>query len=316
MSRYGFGTDAREVPRTPRSRPLLRLAVVSSAVIVILSSVLITSFFASGPARARAAEETATAAPGVPLTIALARTPGGSLEWRTYAYAIERMGRAVGRPMRVRYVDTPSSMEELLRTGRVDAAFTTTYDYLRVADSAGVTLVASPVIDGYTKDAAVLVVRAGSGFGALADLRGRRIGVTDPTSLAGYAYLLWLAEGEGIDVASSLRLVPGDSQEQNIRALRAGEVDAVVVNRSQLASWDAAGLSVVRTSPEFGMSPFVTGSTIDPATRDAMQRALLSMRPPSDVAATSVGGFSMPDERDYDFSRILLRYAGDPRGPS
>jgi len=281
--------------------------------VAIVSSVVITSFFvADGPASATVTAGSVQT--GEALTIALARTPGGSREWRTYASAIRRMGEAVGRPMHLRYVDSRAEMVELLRTGSVDAAFLCTYCYLQVADEPGVTLVAAPVIAGHSKDAAVLVVTADSAYATLADLRGHRVGVTEPTSLAGYAYLRWLATSQGIESADAFILVPRDSQEQSIRALTAGEVDAVVVNRSQLASWQDAGLRVIATSPEFGMPPFVTGRTIDAATRDTMQLALLAMRPSSEVTPTSIQGFVTPVSRDYDFARTLERYAGPMEG--
>lgn len=282
--------------------------MVSSVVVLVVSSALIMSFFVA-EGRPSVARLSAAAAPvGKPLIVALARTPGGSREWRTYVRAIRRMGDAIDRPMRLRYVGSRTEMAELLLAGRVDAAFLCTYCYLEVADAPGVSLVAAPVIAGRAKDAAVLVARSDSGYRSLADLRGHRISVTEPTSLAGHAYLLWLAQREGLDVVGSLVLVPADSQEQGIRALLADDVDAVVVNRSQLASWSDAGLRVLATSPEFGMPPFVTGRTVDTATRDAMQRALLTMRPSSEITPTSIEGFTAPKSGDYGFARILERY--------
>lgn len=312
----GRSLDARSnvASSAGRSRWLLIFALVSSAVVLAVSSALITSFFvAEGPPSA-GRSGAAVAPTGKPLIVALARTPGGSREWRTYAGAIRRMSDAIDRPMSLRYVGSRTEMAELLRVGRVDAAFLCTYCYLEVADAPGVSLVAAPVIAGHASDAAVLVALKGMSYRSLADLRGHRIGVTDPTSLAGHAYLRWLAEREGIDVADSLVLVPADSQEQSIRALLAHEVDAVVVNRSQLASWSDAGLRVLTTSPEFGMPPFVTGSAVDAATRDAMQRALLTMRPSAEITPTSIEGFAVPKDSDYGFARTLERYARATEG--
>lgn len=314
MGRHVLDPGVPDRRRPSRSRWLLYFAIVSSAVVVAASSALITSFFVSARSATDAPSGSAVPLTGRPLTIALARTPGGSREWRTYASAIRRMSDAAGRPMLLRYVGSRSEMSELLLTGRVDAAFMCIYCYLQVADEPGVSLVAAPVIDGQAKDAAVLVARPGSGYGSLADLRGRRIGVTEPTSLGGYAYLLWLAEQNGVDAARSLVLVPADSQEQSIRALLAEDVEAAVVNRSQLAAWGDAGLRVIATSPEFGMPPFVTGPTVDPATRDLMQRALLTMRPSLEITPTSVGGFTAPVRSDYDFARTLVRYTPRPEG--
>jgi ABC-type phosphate/phosphonate transport system substrate-binding protein len=298
---------------TDRARWLLRFALMTSAVVVVFSSALITSFFVSDRGRTVAATRD-TRAHGKPFIVALARTAGGSLEWRTYAVAISRMGRAIGRPMRVRYVDSRSQMSDLLLGGQVDAGFLCTYCYLQVAGAPGVSLLAAPVIADRTKDAATLVVRSGSRYRSLGDLRDQRVGVIDPTSLAGYAYLLWLADQQGMDTTASLSLVTGGSQEQNIRALLAGKVEAVVVNRSQLASWPTAGLRVLATSPEFGMPPFVTGPGTDATTRDTLQRALLDMRPSAEITPTSIQGFSAPTDSDYTFARVLERYTHPTEG--
>jgi len=299
--------DHTDRPRAGRSL-WLRFAIVSSAVIVIAASLLITSFFVSDGSPILASAGGTDSTSGKPLTVALARTPGGSLEWRTFAVAIHRMGRAVGRPMRLRYVESSAEMTDLLLKGEVDAAFTCTYCYLQVAGRPGVALVAAPEIAGHVKEAAVLVVREDSRYGSLEDLRGRNVGVTGATSLAGNAYLLWLAELEGLGSADPLVLVQADSQEESIRALLAEEVEAVVVNRSQLASWRGAGIRVIATSPEFGMPPFVTGPTVGAGTRDLMQRALLTMRPSSEVTPTSIEGFTVPRDADYEFARTLATY--------
>lgn len=290
------------------------MALLSSAIVVLVSSALITSFFASAMPRTTTPALDAGAAKGKPFIVALGRTPGGPSEWRTYLSALARVGEAIERPVRVRYVESRSALTRLLLTGQVDAAFVCTYCYLQVADKPGVSLVAAPVIAGRTMDAAVLVVRADCGCRSLSDLRGRRIGVADPTSLAGTAYLLWLADQHGMDATSSLVLVRRDSQEENIRALLRGEVEATVVNRSQLASWPGAGLRVLATSPEFGMPPFVTGPTVDGATRDLVQRALLTMRPSSETTPTSIEGFAAPKSGDYDFARVLEKCTCQPTG--
>ena len=301
-------------PRAGRTRWLLWLAILSSVTTVVVSSGLITSFYVSAGGQAAAQPAASVPATGAPLTVALARTPGGSSEWRTYAGAIARMGEAAGRPIRVRYVESRSDMSGLLLTGRVDAAFLCTYCYLEVAGQPGVSLVAAPAIAGHENDAAVLIVRGDSKETSLAALKGHRVAVTSPTSLAGHAYLLWLAERDSIDAVGTLLLVAQDSQEESIRALLANKVDAAVVNRSQLAAWSDAGIRVIASSPEFGMPPFVTGATVDDATRERMRAALVSMRPSSGSTRTSIDGFTVPTDDDYDFARTLERYARDPEG--
>ena len=294
------------------ARRVLAFAVISSLVVVVIASLLISAvFFSANPVTASSAETPK----GRPIVIAIARTPGGPSEWITYARAIKRMSEATGRPMQVRYVQERGSIMRLMESHQVDAGFLCTACYLDLANQQGVTLVAAPRIAGETKDAAVLVVRASSGYRSLKHLVGRRVGVTEPTSLAGSTYLYWLAKREGIDVARSFTLVQGETQERNLRALLAGDIDAVVVNRSQLALWGQTEVQVISQSPEYGMPPFVTGSTIDTATRTAMKRALLTMPTSAEQPPSPIEGFSDVTAEDYEFARELLQLSRSSQGP-
>ena len=300
--------------RGARVRRVLVFAAVSSLAVVVLASVLITSVFSSAATAYDQGDPAVHAVAGKPLTIAIARTAGGPSEWRTYARAIKRIGDVTGRPVRVRYALRRDEIVGLVESHEVDAGFLCTNCYIELADDPGVSLIATPRIAGERMDAGVLVVRASSSYSSLKDLTGRRVGVTEPRSLGGHAYLYWLAKRERIDVAHSLHVVQGESQEQNLKSLLAGDMEAVVVNRSQLAMWDSAELTVISHSPEFGMPPFVAGSTVDTATRSAMKQALLSMGPSAEETCSLVHGFTAVDARDYAFARELARYSPEPRG--
>lgn len=306
----GFGHD----PRGRMASRLLVFAAVSSLTVVVAASFLLGSVFISPPGsvsgqKTRRAKTTTER----PLTIAIVRTPGGPAEWRTYARAIKTMSDATGQPMRVRYVQDRSEIANLVETQKVDAGFLCTNCYLALADRPGVTLLVAPRVAGETKDAAVLVVRATSPYASLSELAGHRVGVMDSTSLAGNAYLYWLAEQEHMDVARSLNVVRGANEESNLKALLVGDVEAVVVNRSQLALWNQSDLRIISESPEFGMPPFVTGPSVDADTQAAMKKALLDMRPTATQPHSVVEGFSEVTAEDYAFARELSAFsAGFP----
>ena len=298
----------KEPGNSPNNRTagrILALAVVSSLAVIALASILIYSVFFSADSSLRTRGPRVETPKGPSMTIAIARTAGGPAAWRTYARAIKRMSDATGRPMRVRYVVDRDEVVRLMSSREVDAGFLCTACYLELADEDGISLVATPRIAGKSKDAAVLVVKGSSPYRSLKDLDGRRVGVATPSSLAGYRYLYWLAKREGVDVAQSLIVVRGESQEQNVGALLAGDVDAVFVNRSQLALRDQSDLRIISQSPEYGMPPFVTGATVDTKTRNQMKQALLSMRPSVEQTRAVVEGFSEVTASDYDFARLL-----------
>ncbi len=246
-------------------------------------------------------------------TVVVARLPGGPTEWRSYMKAVEVVSRVTGRPVAVAYAESTSELEQLLRERQDAYFFSTTYAYL-YAEAEGLEprLIAAPVILGRTMESACVVVSESSRFEDLEDLRGRRVGVSDPSSLAGTAYLLRLLDESGYGTLQGFfgSVDAGRSQDSNLRDVLAGELDCTTVNRSQLAAYPEDAFRMIARSPEYGMPPIMCGPEVSREEADEVSRALVDLELGRDTPITgAVEGFSVPTPDLYEYPRGLMRYA-------
>lgn len=307
---------AQSQPRGPVSTRWLATAVATSLVVVVSGSLLMWSLFRgerpAGPTGTSERKHEGASSADRPLVVAIARTPGGPSEWRGYALALSEVQEQLGRPLRVRYVTSRSAALELFRKDDVDAAFVSTYRYIELDRSGEVTLVATPIIDGRSGDAAVMVVAQDSPFHTLDDLRGGAVLLSSPMSLGGHTYLYWLMESKGTTPERYFSSVESTgSQDVNLRRVHEGAADAACVNRSGLSSWPEGEFRIISTSPEYGMPPLVARTSLDAATVSALRQAIAS----SVVRAAlprrgALDGFSGEVGADaYWFAELLFNYA-------
>ena len=245
---------------------------------------------------------------GAPLQVAIARTPGGPGEWANWARVVKHVSDEVGRPASLRYLSEEDKAAQVLTDEPADIAFVCAHTYLDLKDSGTVVGLASPLIDGAESDTMMLVVRDGSPYRTLKDLREARLAVSERTSLGGYAYAQWLAKREGValdELFGEVRL--GDTQEENLRDLIAGEIDVTVVNDAQVEPGRLKNLRVVERSPAMGPPPVVVPASTDEKTRDALLKALLSFDAAALPKGARITGFVRLDPADYVFSDELRR---------
>lgn len=245
------------------------------------------------------------------LVIGVARTPGGPRAWVGYARAMAEIQRVVG-PVKVRYIPDHEEAYRAMRYGQVDAMFTCNTAFIRLTKDRAAEPLASPIIDGTPRDAAVLVVAASSPYRSLEDLRGRRVAIVSSSSLSGHAYLDFLMQSHGLTASEYFsEVVSGSSQEHNLTDILNGRTDATVVNRSQLASFDKKQFRVLEKSGEFMLAPFVVRTTMAPETKQKVRQALLGFhRRPDMTKGDVLEGFAPYDWSGFDvlqgFYQVLV----------
>lgn len=226
------------------------------------------------------------------------------LRWR--AYLEGRLGRKVAFVQRGRYSETI----ELLRDGRLDAAWVCGFPYVRFRST--LQLIAVPLFEGKPLYRSYLIVPAeDASTSSIFDLRGKVFAFSDPDSNSGFLYPSYVLRSAGERSEAFFKRSFFTWAHRKVvdavasRLAQGGAVDGYVwetLHRTPGAT--TARTRVVARSPEFGHPPIVARANLAPdlaqdlraaftgMTRDAEGRALL--------ANLNLDGFVPGNEQLFD----------------
>ena len=219
-----------------------------------------------------------------PLRVAIAAviSPQGSAE--SYAPLLEYLSQKLNRPVERVQRRTYSEVNELVQNGEVDLAFVCTSAYLAGSRAFDMQLLAVPQVNGETVYRAQVIVPANSSVRSFEDLRGRIFAFTDPMSLTGRMYPLFLLQQmEETPEQFFSRTFFTYSHDDAIYAVAQGLADGASIDSLVLdfaVKRDPALIERVRiihTSEPFGMPPVVVGPQIRPQLFAELQTILLEM---------------------------------------
>lgn len=295
-----------ETARVQSSRRWLLIAIGLTIVFVAVVALEFTNLLALPTLESDNVEQMTASDEGT-LIVAVARTPGGPGEWSNWARIIRVLSDELDVPFTVRYLSKEDEAARIIADEDVDLAFVCAHHYVDLVDEGACVGLCTPVIDGSTTSKSQLIVRADDPTQSLGDLEDSVVAVSDKSSLGGYAFLSYLLQQRGSqaeDYFSELRL--GETQEQNLRDVLAGEARATVINSAQSASLDLSGIRVIEESKPFGCPPVVARADLDPELRNRIQEVLLGMDMKEVLPEGSViGGFETLDPAEYEFAREL-----------
>lgn len=249
-------------------------------------------------AQARAAPEAAPSAPTFRFSVAAVESPRDT--FAAYSTLFERLGNRLG--VRIEFVQrrTYREVNDLLASGRLDAALVCTGGYLDLQDRApaAVEVLVVPVADGVSTYESLVVVPAASRAETVSDLAGKRFAFTDELSFTGRAYLVQHLRVLGHDPAHFFSSVTyTQSHDRSVSATARGIVDGASVHSlvyaHMLAREPALAkrVRVLHRSPSFGMMPIVASTRLSPEERARLRRVLLDLaRDPEAAAALATLG--------------------------
>lgn len=294
-----------------RSSTLLIIAVgcsfVAAAIVTAVMFSTVRSSLADGPQ----GTDQAVATLSDSLVVGVGRVAGGPKQWDAYLTAFARLEDDLGRPLSVRLLPDEATVADAFDDGDVDIALVTLSAYLRLESEGTAELIATPVIGGQDRNAAMLVVRDDSAFRSLEDLRGARV-VFSTNSIAGEGYATWLL-GEFGETPDSFfgEVVRSESQEASFERVSSGEADAAFVPRGDLFGWPQGVFRAVAESPPFGMPPVVARRGLDPELVDLIRTSLTTEgAAPLSAGQGELHGFVAVTAEDFEFARILASHRG------
>lgn len=200
------------------------------------------------------------------------------------------------------YVDTGRRLEQ----GELDVAALSAYALVLARRShPSLVLLARAVNQGGDSYQGVIVARAADdSLRELTDLRGRVVCFVGQRSSSGYLFPRALLRRAGVDPDADLRAsrLAGDHLAA-LRALDAGGCDAATVYASLFYEAGSHGLSpqrfrILASTDRIPYDTYVAGAHVDPALRERVRTALLSLEPGSSTA-TELFADSLGDLRAF-----------------
>ncbi|GBD95985.1 ABC transporter, phosphonate, periplasmic substrate-binding protein [bacterium BMS3Abin06] len=201
-----------------------------------------------------------------------------------YGDFIEYLSKKTGIKILLKQRRKYSEINDLLKTGRAQFAYTCTGAYLDGRKEFGLEVLAVPVIDGKTTYNSYIIVNKKSDIADFRRLKGKVFAFTDPLSLTGRLYPVYLL--------NTMNTVPGDffrktfytsSHEKSIESVAYGfadgaAVDSLIYNNMKRAESSATDLvKVIRASPPYGIPPIVASPVAQKSDKLLILSALIKM---------------------------------------
>ncbi len=195
-------------------------------------------------------------------------------------YLSEETGTKVILKQRRKYAEINS----LLKSGEAQFAFTCTGAFLSGKYEFGLELLAVPVIDGKTTYNSYVIVNQKSKVESFRQLKGKVFAFTDPLSLSGRLYPLYLLNTMGVKPEEFFgKTFYTSSHEKSIKSVAKGLADGASVdslifeNMMRMGNPDIKKVRIIQISPPYGIPPVVVSPVTEKSTRQLMLTVLLKM---------------------------------------
>jgi len=212
-----------------------------------------------------------------------------------YEVLAKAMQAKLNCPVELQVVDDYSAEVLAMRNGKLEIAEFGPLGFVFASDKANAQAVASFAdaagkLTTYTAD---IWVPVDSPLKTVADLRGKSLALSSPSSTSGGALPRFALKQAGVD-EKDVKLNYAGGHPEALLALKNGKVDAAEINSQTLATaksantFDPSRFRKIWTSSPIPNDPITVRGDVDPALRKAVTDALLQLAP-SDVA--QVGAF-------------------------
>jgi len=253
-----------------------------------------------------------------PLRIAIAAMISPEETITVYKELMDYIAAKLGRPVEMKQRRTYQEVNDMLGTGKLDAAILCSGTYVHARRQYRVELLAVPVINGSPTYRSYIIVPAGSALASFEELRNKRFAFTDPLSTSGYLYPVYYLVAHKLKFATFFsKTIFTYSHDNSIEAVAEGVADGAAVDsliydylqRTQPAL--IARTRIIHRSPPFGAQPVGVPRDLDPETKWALRDLFLGLH--QDPAAQGVlrrlgvDRFIPGDDSLYDGIREMLR---------
>jgi phosphonate transport system substrate-binding protein len=240
-----------------------------------------------------------------------------TVSYERHHLVIEYLSRTTGLTIRQVFPDTFDEHMHMVGRGLIDLTFSNPFIYVKIADRYGARAFARIVEpQGQENFRGQIIVRADNpGIKTLADLKGKRLIATDPTSAGGYLYPWGLILENGLRKEDFAEITfapgPGGKQEKVVMAVYSGKYDVGLIREGTLNILaDKIDLSQIRILAYSRWYPgwvYAARRGLDPANLEKIKQALLALNinNPEHKAILEKAGFvAVIPAQDADFNAV------------
>ena len=246
-----------------------------------------------------------------------ARVTMGSVAMDIPVEMIKRMSTltnhlALSTRLNIRFRPSPNlgSAVEDLGTGQTQIAYLTPVAYIEARRKYGVIPLVAPTIQGHPYFSLVIAVKAGSGIGTPAELKGRRFAFGDEKALLQRAAV----ESMGVRLTDFSHFAYLKHYDNIAKAVLAGDFDGGILKDSVADDFKNKGIAVIGSTPPLPSYIFAVHPGMPVAVRNKLRNALLALKKGTpDGSATleafdnAYDGFVVVDDQAYDPVRKLIQ---------
>ena len=214
--------------------------------------------------------------------ISLMTTPVSTLS--SYNDFIEYLSEKTGTKIILKQRRKYAEINSMLKSGEAQFAFTCTGAFLDGRRDFGLELLAVPVINGKTTYNSYVIVNQKSNIQNFQGLEGKIFAFTDPLSLTGRLYPLYLLHTMGLEPERFFgKTFYTSSHEKSIKSVANGLADGAAVdslifeNMVREENPAVKKLRIINVSPPYGIPPVVTSPMTDKSTKQFFLKALIKM---------------------------------------
>ncbi|WP_277057298.1 phosphate/phosphite/phosphonate ABC transporter substrate-binding protein [Trichlorobacter lovleyi] len=257
--------------------------------------------------------------PAKPLRIGMGGIITPKEGYRYYQQLQGYLAQQLGQPVQLVDRANYEELNRLLQSGGIDAAFVCAGPYVEGKQQFDMQLIAMPLVNGKSVYHAYIIVHKDSPIQSLSQLKGKSFAFTDPKSNSGTLVPTYmLAQMKTTPERFFSRRIFTYGHDNSIKAVAERHVDGASVDS---LIWDytarkyphlTANTRVIATSEPYGIPPVVVRPGIDPALKQRLQQALLTVHQNPEGKAILDGmlidRFVPGDDRNYDSIRTMNRW--------
>ena len=227
-------------------------------------------------------------------------------------YVQDRIGE------KIKYVDRESYTEinEMLKTGKLEAAFVCSGPYTAGKKQFGLELLVAPQAYGAAVYYSYIIVAKDSAVQSFQELRGKRFAFTDPLSNTGRLVPIYmLAKINETPESFFKEIIFTQSHDKSIKAVTQGIVDGAAVDS---LIWEYLNATepgftlktrILQKSPPYAIPPVVVPRELDPGLKARLKQAFLDahLNPKGKeiLQKMKIDKFIEIDDRAYDSVREM-----------